>query len=322
MTDPVPVADTLAFIGAFAAAFLMTLIIIPWLIPKLKAKGITGKDLNKPDHPEIAEMGGIAVVIGFFAGVSVLLALDGITNKELLNVSLSVVLGAAFIGMIDDLFDLRQRQKAFFPFLLALPLGAALDPTVNLPYIGDLHLGVLMIVAAPFAITCAANAGNMLEGFNGLGTGLGVIMSVTLISLAFHHDRLDGVYLLIPLLGGLMAFLWFNKHPAKIFPGDTLMLFMGATIATAGMLSELHIQTTIIFLPMIVEFCLKARGHFKAENYSSNAANGHLEYHGRVESITHIFMKKTRTNERKLVAVLWATEAALCLAVFAADLML
>jgi len=321
MTDPVPVADTLAFIGAFAAAFLMTFIIIPWLIPKLRAKGITGKDLNKPDHPEIAEMGGIAVVIGFFAGVSVLLALDGITNKELLNVSLSVVLGAAFIGMIDDLFDLRQRQKAFFPFLLALPLGAALDPTVNLPYIGDLHLGVLMIVAAPFAITCAANAGNMLEGFNGLGTGLGVIMSVTLISLAFHHDRLDGVYLLIPLLGGLMAFLWFNKHPAKIFPGDTLMLFMGATIAVAGMLSGLHIQTTIIFVPMIIEFFLKLRGNFLAENYSSRASNGHLEYHGRIESLTHILMKAWNLTERRLVAFVWGIEAVVCALVIITDLL-
>jgi len=321
MTDPVPVADTLAFIGAFAAAFLMTFIIIPWLIPKLRAKGITGKDLNKPDHPEIAEMGGIAVVIGFFAGVSVLLALDGITNKELLNVSLSVVLGAAFIGMIDDLFDLRQRQKAFFPFLLALPLGAALDPTIDLPYFGEIHFGVLMVIAAPFAITCAANAGNMLEGFNGLGTGLGVIMSVTLITLAFHHDRLDGVYLLIPLLGGLMAFLWFNKHPAKIFPGDTLMLFMGATIATAGMLSDLFLQTIIIFLPMIAEFFLKFRGHFKAENYSSSATNGHLEYHGRIESLTHIFMRGTRVNERNLVTIIWGVEAVICVLVVAVDLL-
>lgn len=322
MTDPVPVADTLAFIGAFAAAFLMTFLIIPWLIPKLKAKGITGKDLNKPDHPEIAEMGGIAVVIGFFAGVSVILAIDGVTNEEILNISLSVVLGAAFIGMIDDLFELRQRQKAFFPFLLALPLGAALDPTINLPYLGEVHFGVLMIVAAPFAITCAANAGNMLEGFNGLGTGLGIIMASTLVVLALHHDRLDGVYLLIPLLGGLMAFLWFNKHPAKIFPGDTLMLFMGATIAAAGMLSDLHIQTAIIFIPMIVEFFLKLRGNFLAENYATRASNGHLEYHGRTESMTHILMKTWNLTERRLVMLVWGIEGAICTLVIVVDLLL
>lgn len=294
------------------AAFLMTFIIIPWLIPKLREKGITGKDLNKPGHPDVAEMGGIAVVIGFFSGVSVLLAMDGVTKEETLYVSLSVVLGAAFIGMIDDLFSLRQRQKAFFPFLLALPLGAALDPEVTIPFIGQVYLGPVMLIAAPFAVTCAANAGNMLEGFNGLGTGLGIIMSFTLILLAIEHNRLDGVYLLLPLLGGLLAFLWFNKYPAKIFPGDTLMLFMGATLATGGMLSGLHLQTVFIFIPMIAEFFLKLRGHFKAENYASEATNGCLRYEGSIESITHIFMKHTRTTERSLAIMIWVLELIFC----------
>jgi len=320
MTDPVPVADTLAFIGAFAAAFLMTFLIIPWLIPKLRAKGITGKDLNKPDHPEIAEMGGIAVVIGFFAGVSILLALDGVEDEKLLNVSLSVVLGAAFIGMVDDLFDLRQSQKAFFPFLLALPFGAALDPTVYIPLVGEVNFGPWMILAAPFAMTCAANAGNMLEGFNGLGAGLGLIMSVTLAVLALHHGRLDGLYLLVPLIAGLAAFLWFNKYPSRVFPGDTLMLFTGATIAVAGMLSELYVQTTIVLLPMIIEFFLKLSGRFKAENYCSDASNGHLEYHGKTQSITHMIMKNMKVTEKGLVAAVWLIETALCLVVVTVDL--
>ena len=315
-------AEALPFIGAFIVAAAMTFLLIPWLIPKLKEKGIVGKDLNKPGHPEVAEMGGIAVVLGFFAGVSVLLALDGIEDVELFYVSLSVVLGAAFIGMVDDIFDLRQRQKAFFPFLLALPLGAAIDPVIDLPYFGSIDLGPWMILAAPFAITCAANAGNMLEGFNGLGTGLGVIMSGTLILLGIHHDRLDGLYLLVPLMGGLIAFLWFNKYPAKVFPGDTLMLFMGAGIAAAGMLSELYIQTVVIFIPMILEFFLKFRGHFRAENYCSDASNGHLEYHGRIESLTHIVMKRLKVDERKLVIVILAFEILLCLLVIAADVSL
>ncbi len=315
-------ADTLAFVGAFAAAFAMTFLIVPWLIPKLKAKGIVGRDLNKPDHPEIAEMGGIAVVIGFFAGVSILLALDGITNEELLNVSLSVVLGAAFIGMIDDVFELRQSQKAFFPFLLALPFGAALDPVIELPFLGEVDLGPWMILIAAFAITCAANAGNMLEGFNGLGTGLGIIMSATLIILAIDHDRLDGLYLLVPLVAGLMAFLWFNRYPSRVFPGDTLMLFTGAVIAVSGMLSELYAQTAVILLPMIAEFFLKLRGRFQAENYCSDASNGHLEYHGKTQSITHIVMKRAKVTEVGLVAIVWAIETVLCSAVIVADLLI
>jgi len=248
--------------------------------------------------------------------------MDGVANKELLYVSLSAILGAAFIGILDDIFELRQRQKAFFPFLLALPLGATLSSVIYVPFVGEVDFGVLMIIGAPFAVTCAANAGNMLEGFNGLGTSLGIVMSGTLIILALHHNRLDGAYILAPLMGCLIAFLWFNRYPAKIFPGDTLMLFMGAAIAIGGMLSNLYLQTTLIFLPMMIEFFLKLRGDFKAENYCSDASNGHLEYKGRIESLTHVFMKLFRLNESGLVAIVCSLEVVLCATVVIMDLLL
>ena len=315
-------ANGIEFIAGFFVALLMTFTIIPWLIPRLKARGILGKDLNKPSKPEVAEMGGIAVVVGFFAGVSVLVALNGITNIDLLNVSLSAALGAAFVGMMDDMFDIRQRHKAFLPFVIALPFAAAADPHVVIPHVAEISFGPWIMLAAAFAITCAANAANMLEGFNGLGTGLGIIMSLTLVVLCVVHDRMDGVYLLVPLLGALIAFLWFNKYPAKVFPGDTMMLFMGATIAVAGILSNLQVQTAFIFIPMIVEFFLKLRGHFEAENYCSEAGNGFLEYHGRIESLTHVFMKHLKVNEKELVTLIWGIEVAVCALVVSVDLVL
>ena len=298
----------------------MTFVVIPWLIPRLKARGVVGKDLNKPSKPDVAEMGGIAVVVGFFAGVSVLVALNGTKNIDLLDVSLSAVLGAAFVGMMDDLFNLRQRHKSFLPFVIALPFAAAVDQHVVIPHVIEIDFGPWMILVAAFAVTCAANAANMLEGFNGLGTGLGIIMSITLIILSIMHDRMVGVYLLVPLMGSLIAFLWFNKYPAQIFPGDTMMLFTGATLAVAGILSNLQVQTAFIFIPMIVEFFLKLRGHFKAENYCSEAGNGFLEYHGRIESLTHVFMKHLRVSERELVALIWGIEIAMCTIVISVDL--
>jgi len=313
-------ADGIEFIAGFLVAIAMTFVIIPWLIPRLKDRGIVGIDNNKPSKPEIAEMGGIAVVVGFFAGVSVLVALNGIENIDLLDVSLSATLGAAFVGMMDDLFNLRQRHKAFLPFVIALPFAAATDQHVVIPHLLDVDLGPFMLLAVAFAVTCAANAANMLEGFNGLGTGLGIIMSMTLIILSIMHNRMDGVYLLVPLMGALIAFLWFNKYPAQIFPGDTMMLFTGATLAVAGILSYLQVQTVFLFIPMIVEFFLKLRGHFKAENYCSEAGNGFLEYHGRIESLTHVFMKHLKLNERELVALIWGIEIAMCTIVISVDL--
>ena len=318
-------ANGIEFAGAFAVSVAITYMILPWLIPKLKAKGIVGRDLNKPNKPEIAEMGGLAVLIGFFAGVSVLIALDGIEDKDILTLllaSLSAILGAAVVGMMDDLFDMPQRFKALLPFVLALPFATVVSQEIAIPHVVTLDLGAGMVLAAAFAMTCAANAANMLEGFNGLGTGLGIIMALTLLILSIVHDRLYGMYLLIPLLGALVAFLWFNKYPAQVFPGDTLMLFMGATLAAAGIISSLHVQTAVILLPMIIEFFLKVRGRFSAENYAQRSANGYLEYRGRIESLTHVFMKKFKLTEQKLVLWIWAMEIVICVIVVAVDLRL
>lgn len=296
--------------------------ILPWLIPRLKTKGIVGRDVNKPNKPEVAEMGGIAVVLGFFAGVGVLLALEPDRNTDLLNVSLSAIFGAAFVGMIDDVFDLRQRHKAFLPFVLALPFGASVDSVITIPHIAQINFGPWMIIASAFAITCAANAANMLEGFNGLGTGLGIIMASTLVLLSLSHNRTDGIYVLIPLLGALLAFLWFNKYPAKVFPGDTMLLFMGATIAAAGILSSLHVQTVFIFLPMITEFFLKLRGGFRGESFSSATVNGYLLHRGRIESLTHVFMRGLKVTEKGVVHRIWLVEALFCATVLLVDTLL
>ncbi len=321
-----PLTTGYEFIGGFLAALATTYIVVLWLMPRLKARGIVGRDLNKPDKPEVAEMGGIAVVVGFFAGVSVMVATDGIEFMDLFYVSLSAALGAAFVGMMDDLFDMRQRHKAILPFIIALPFGFAVDPHFVLPHVPiigsvNINFGILMPLIAAFAVTCAANAANMLEGFNGLGTGLGIIMSVTLIILCVIHGRLDGTFLLVPLTGALMAFLYFNRYPAKIFPGDTLMLFMGSAIAVAGILSNLHVQTAFIFLPMIAEFFLKMRGNFEAENYCSKTGSGRLEYHGKIESLTHIVMRRFNVTESELVALIWGVEATMCAVVISVDLL-
>lgn len=310
------------FVGAFAVSLAMTYIILPWLIPKLKQRGIVGRDLNKPGQPEVAEMGGIAVVVGFFSGVSALIALDGIANPNLLNVSFSAILGAAFVGMMDDIFDLKQRHKALLPFVLALPLGTVVDPNVVIPHVTTINFGSYMVLAAAIAVTCAANAANMLEGFNGLGTGLGIIMSITLMILSIVHDRLDGMYLLVPLVGALVAFLWFNQYPAQVFPGDTMTLFMGATLATAGILSTLHVQTFFIFLPMIIEFFLKLRGSFGGENYCTGVKDGYLVFSGKVESLTHLLMKRMKLRESQLVYIVWSIEVVLCAVVLVVDVSL
>jgi len=306
-------------IVGLVVSFLSTLVTVPWYINKLAERGLTGVDLNKYNKPKIPEMGGLAVVIGFIAGVSTLLVINKVLEEDdfpILAAPLLAVVGAALTGIMDDLFGLRQRFKAVIPFLFAIPVGVYVADKTTMSFIfTTVDFGVLMVLIAPFGVTCAANAGNMLEGFNGLGTGLGIITTVTLIIISFWIDAQDSLMLLFPLLGALIAFLWFNRYPAKIFPGDTLTLFMGATIACAAIVGDLKTVGALLFIPMIIEFFLKLRGRFKGENYGTPDKEGYLSYNGKMESLTHLIMKKKRVKERQLVWILWGAEGILCFVV-------
>jgi UDP-N-acetylglucosamine--dolichyl-phosphate N-acetylglucosaminephosphotransferase len=302
----------------FAAiiSFCVTFALIPWLGKKLKYSGINGRDMHKLSRPKLPEMGGISVVIGFFSGFIVInfLYRDIITNE--LSAALIAILGAAFVGMLDDLLNLRQRIKAVLPFLFGLPLALAItDTAINIPLIGTIEIGFLMLLLVPFAITSAANVTNMLEGFNGLSTGLGIIICVILGIIAYFEGATITLYLILPLAGAAVAFLYYNSYPASIFPGDTLTLFMGATIATAAILGKLEFLGALLFTPMILEFVLKARGKYKnrtwADSFGKPDRHGVLHYRGPIESLTHWFMKNGKYHEWELVRTLWLIEIVL-----------
>jgi len=314
--------DTLPFVASAVASGVVTYLFIPWLIRSLRGTSLVGKDLNKRERPMVPEMGGIGVILGFYVGVAVITI---VASHEVLAiigpfyyVSLSAALGAGVVGLFDDMFRFRQRTKAIVPFVLALPLGAAVFSSGDVYFLG-LNIGLLMVLVVPLGVTSAANAANMLEGFNGLGAGLMIIISVALIALSVLQGAQGGLFILFPLVGALVAFFWFNRFPAKVFPGDSMTLFAGAAIACAAIISfpPLKTQGALLFTPMIAEFFLKARGRFKGENYGTVDSTGRLGWDGPIESLSHILMRWLRPTEVELVLSLFAIEILVALAVIA-----
>jgi UDP-N-acetylglucosamine--dolichyl-phosphate N-acetylglucosaminephosphotransferase len=265
-------------------------------------------------------MGGLAVVVGFFSGIFFILYF--IENQyPAMIASCIAVLGACILGIIDDLMELRQRIKGLLPFFFGIPLGIIVaDKFIDVPLYGEVHVGFLIIILVPLAITCAANATNMLEGFNGLSVGMNLIMGVTLMIIALGEKRSETIYLLVPLLCALTVFLFFNKYPAKIFPGDTLTLFAGAVIACSAIVSNLYVYALILYIPFILEFFLKFFGKLKrsglrnwndtewAQSFGKVEKGGYLKYEGPTESLTHAAMKSIRLKEYQLVFIFWIIE--------------
>jgi UDP-N-acetylglucosamine--dolichyl-phosphate N-acetylglucosaminephosphotransferase len=291
-------------LAAAGIAFVITFLTSRWMIRRLKGTSMVGRDLHKPGSPEVPEMGGLAVIAGFYAGVTA--------------IQLTIAEGTTqgFVGLLDDLFNLRQRTKAILPFLFALPLATVVfrDPEGGTVLLST-DVGALVLLAIPLGITSAANAANMLEGFNGLGAGLGIIMCLAMVGLALVTGDSRGLYLVLPLLGALLAFLYFNRYPARIFPGDSMTLFVGATVAAAAIMAHQKTYGALLFVPFILEFVLKARGHFKAQNYGTLNGVGRLSYTGPIESLSHLLMRGRNLKEQHLVVALWALEAAVGVAI-------
>jgi UDP-N-acetylglucosamine--dolichyl-phosphate N-acetylglucosaminephosphotransferase len=307
--------DNFILVSVFSAviAFIITFILTHQIIPILKKQKIMNNDLNKKDSPLIPEMGGISVIFAFFIAMNFSLYYITSIPFQLLTMVLFTIMGVAFIGILDDLLDLHQLTKSILPFLIAIPLGIGLpDKILTLPFVGSVYMGFWMVFLVPLGITTVTNLTNILEGFNGLGVGLGIIITSSLIVISFITEETKGLFLFIPLLGALLAFYYYNRYPSKIFPGDTLMFFQGAVIGCAAIIGNLKTIAAILYVPLLIEFILKARGKFPAKNHGDIQEDGTLSYDGKIYSLSHLLMKRLRVTEKRLVAILWIMEAVLC----------
>lgn len=306
--------------GSAAVSGVLTLILTIYLIRRFKKKGITGRDVHKKGRV-VAEMGGLGALLGFFAGIFfILFFLDN--YNPLLIASAFAALGTCILGIIDDLMELRQRVKGLLPFFFGLPLALTLTVTeVHLPFYGMIEFGYVLIILIPLCITCAANSTNMLEGLNGLSVGMNIFMGAVLCILAVFYEAWATVFLLVPFLCAITVFLLFNKYPAKVFPGDTLTLSMGAVMAAGAIIGNLYFYAFILYLPFILEFVLKFTGKLSrsglkkwgatpwGQSFGKLTPEGTLKHEGRIESLVHIPMKYLNLREYQIVFLFWFIEA-------------
>ncbi|HIH21459.1 MAG: glycosyl transferase family 4 [Candidatus Diapherotrites archaeon] len=320
-------------IGLMAVSALVVFWITPRLIKHLKARGLVGKDMNKLGRPEVAEMGGIAVLLGFIAAMlvsiffhSYLKTPEGLSLVSILGAFLTVAV-IGLIGVIDDLIGwkkgIRQWQHALFPLFAALPLMALSigQTTMGIPLLGDVELGILYsLIIIPIGITCAANASNMLAGLNGLEAGLGAIISATILAIALLSGKTEAAIITASLLGALLAFLYFNWHPARIFPGDSLTLAIGAAVASAVIVGDLEKYGVMLFGLYFIELAIKAKHKFQSQCFGIPQKDGTLKADPRGGSLTQWIMRRGRFTEKQVVIILLAIQAIIALIVLAAFL--
>ncbi len=319
------IPTAIVFLAGFAATFAVN----PPLISKLKKRGFVGRDMNKRGERQAAEMGGISVVIGFaFASMvaigffSYLGAFKGLEMTLLLAGLLTITL-VAMIGIIDDLVGwrqgIRQWQHALFPIFAALPLMAvnAGQSNIALPVMGLVNMGIIYsLVFIPIGITGASNAANMVAGMNGLEAGMGIINTIAMLIAAwFLGGRIEVIVIGVALLAALLAFLWFNRFPARIFPGDSLTLMVGASIAVMAIIGDMERVGILLFAIYFIELAIKARHRFQSQCFGIPQDDGTIAPNPKGGSITHWVMARGRLRETQVVGIILAMQTVVASAV-------
>jgi len=268
----VELGTSLVLLDSLVISLLACLLILPYYIRKAQQVGVTGKDIHKPGSPVIAECGGVILILAYLVGLFFFIPFnDEVLNLEIVGTAATVLL-TAFIGLVDDIFETRWRIKVLTPLLGGVPLAVMrlgrktiLTPFGVLDFAALGLFGLIMFYAIiiPFAVTASANAINMFAGLNGLEAGSSLIMALALLFLTFRSDKPIGYIILTPFIGALLAFLYFNRYPSRVFPGDVGTFGMGAVLACVAILADLERAAIIMFIPYFANAALFFVGKLK-----------------------------------------------------------
>ncbi|KRM97129.1 phospho-N-acetylmuramoyl-pentapeptide-transferase [Loigolactobacillus rennini] len=172
----------------------------------------------------------------------------------------------AALGFMDDsikLFEkrnlgLRAWQKLLGQIVgggifIAVYLHEGLPLAIDLPGIGQLHLGLLYLAFILIWLVGFSNAVNLTDGLDGLVAGTATIAFATYAIIAYHQNRMDILIFCLTVIGGLLAFFLFNHKPAKIFMGDVGSLALGGALAAISLLLHRELSLLLIGLVFVIE---------------------------------------------------------------------
>ncbi len=281
--------DNLTFLGflfgpILMISFLITVLFIPAWIKRAKEEKLVGKDIHKLDGREVAEGGGIAVLMGFVIAIMLYIALrtfifDDRTHIIEILAILGVLTLAGFIGIFDDLLGwkrgLSNRSRIIFLIFTAVPIMV-----LNLgdPNILGINFGLWFpLVLVPIGIVGATSTFNFLAGYNGLEASQGILFLSALSIVTFITGNPWLSLISACMVASLLAFWIFNKYPSKVFPGDILTYPVGALIACIAIIGNVELITIFFFIPYVLEVILKLRGKLKKESFGKIRKDGSLD---------------------------------------------
>lgn len=246
---------------SFIISFVFVCIVTPPLIKFGKRYGFVDQVNQRKIHRgAIPRIGGIAISIGTMLPILHLFIVFKLRNVVDIQTTNNMVLyvggglAISFLGLIDDIKGVNAKIKLLFQTVIAVVATrhGALIQSLPLPWEGRLELGVFGYVITVLWIVCIINAFNLIDGMDGLSSGITLFASLTLAILAMVNGYLAVALVALALAGAVTGFLIFNFNPAKIFMGDSGSMFIGYILAVLSLRSQSKTHAIVSILVPII----------------------------------------------------------------------
>lgn len=251
------------YITAFFVPLLLCLLFTPWAIrlaPHINAVDDPGgRKIHAETTPRI---GGLAIVSSIILTLGILYfafpdMFEGIrSNSGQAWIIGGCMLTIFLLGFCDDLSPLRPGIKFGVQIAVAAVIyyaGFQISNVTNPVGEGFINVDMLDFPLTLLWIVGITNAFNLIDGLDGLATGVATIASLSIFTVSLMAGQLWFAMLTLVMTGALIGFLRYNFNPAKIFLGDSGSLFIGFAMALLSIQSTTKISTGMALLfPMLV----------------------------------------------------------------------
>lgn len=313
------------FFAALVITFALTVLLARVIIPILKSKKMGQKilDIGPRWHKSkegTPTMGGICFIIPILLVSALALIVKNDEWKPVLF-ALGLALANGLIGLVDDYAKLIKKQNegllawqkfglqvvvaGIYLFLMTRLCG--LDTSVSLPFVNaSFELGAVYYLLAILFIAGMVNSVNLTDGVDGLASSVSLVVSAFFAVVAFYFSMRALSLVAGVLIGGLVGFLVYNFHPARVFMGDTGSLFLGGLLTGCAF---------IVGNPLIFLICGLV---FVGEALSVILQVGVFKLSGRKKRLfkmapIHHHFEQCGWSENKVVAVFSAVTLVCCL---------
>lgn len=246
------------YVIIFLYSYFATRWSVPYVIAKSKKYGYMTYDQYKENKHPIPLMGGVSMLIGILISLSLSVILLDRMSLGNLFIFYFVIIVYGLYGILDDIFKFKTRyDKIFVTLILTLPIASLMPDTTAHLFNYSIELGNLYaLLFVPLFVMFVANSINLHAGFNGLTTGLELILLVTIgIKIYITHET-SSLLFIIPVLAAVLALFPYMLYPAKILSGNVGDFLVGSAIGGLLIINNLTWFGLFILIPHIINFLM------------------------------------------------------------------